>query len=169
MSETEMSDSWKKAQALMREAELARKQGDLDLALKLANEAISIAENGGNNPYLFKIDREVMLIDGSKEPDFSGVITVMQKTLATYGQENSYLPQSIDLLINLGGLLLNQGNKQEALYYLDQAEELLKNTTADEISQHLPRNRLLTGSTFISFKLADVDRLRKHIEGFDYS
>ncbi|MCP4415423.1 MAG: tetratricopeptide repeat protein [Chloroflexi bacterium] len=166
MNETEMSDPWKKARALMKKAELAQIEGDSNLALSLANEAVSIVENSGLDPYLLKISREMMFVAGSKKPDFSGVIAVMQETLAIYRQENSNLPQTIDLLINLAVLLLRAGNKQKAIDYLDQAEELLKKTTANEISQYLPRKRV-TGSTFLAFKFGDVDRLRRHIQGME--
>ena len=149
----------------MKKAELAQKQGDSNLALSLANEAISVAESSGFDPYLLKMGREMMFVAGSKEPDFSGVMAVMQETLAIYRQENSNLPQIIDLLINLAGLLLKTGKKQKAIDYLDQAEDLLKNTTASEISQQLPQNRLVRGSTFLAYKFGDIDRLRKHIQG----
>lgn len=166
---SDKSNNWKKAQALMNQAEYHIKQGNTEVALGLANEAVSIAESSGIDPFNLKISREMMLIAGSKKPDFSGVVTVMKETLAIYLQENENIPKIVDLLINLAGFLLKTNSLREALYYLDQAEGLLKNTTADEISQQLPRNRLLTGSTFISLKLADVDRLRKHIEGTESS
>lgn len=166
---SDKSNNWKKAQALMNQAEYHINQGNTEVALGLANEAVSIAESGGFDPFNLKIRREMMLIAGSKKPDFSGVVTVMKETLAIYLQENENIPQIIDLLINLAGFLLKTNSLQEALHYLDQAEGLLKNTTADEISHQLPRNRLLTGSKFVSHKLADVERLRKYIEGTESS
>ncbi len=159
----EKSNSWQAARELMDEAIATKESGHLEMALNLANKAILLLDESGIDSFPLKVEREMLVIVGTKNPDFSGVIAVMKEASDFYIKEKNTL-QGLDMIINLVGFLLNTRKKQEAIKYLDKAEKLLMFTTINDISRQLPKNRQKYSSSYLTNKHKEIQRIRKYIE-----
>lgn len=154
-----------RATELMNKARDAGFRGDLQKALELAGEAISIAERAGIDVFPLEALRELLLFDAqdSQNKDFSGLIAVMQRAIAFYAHQHN-VPKRIDMLISLISALVHAGDKHQALHYSSEVENLLSSTTPADISKHLPEGIILTGETFLQLRRSQLERIKNHLE-----
>jgi tetratricopeptide (TPR) repeat protein len=151
------------AYELMRRALAAKFNGEFDKALNLMDQAITISEKAGLDPYQCNIQKELLLIDASPNKDLSGLISPSLNALELYERQQNIVKQ-IDTLINIAGLFAQMGKDQQALNYIDKVETLLSSSTPEMISQYLPKGLLLSGKMFINLRKNEVKRIRFFIE-----
>lgn len=150
------------ADELMRRALKAKFNGEFENARNLMDQAITILEKAGLDPYPCKFQKELLLFDASPNKDLSGLLSVSLDALELYERQQNIVEQ-IDILINIAGLFVQRGKNQQAIHYIDKAETLLSSSTPEMISQYLPKGQPLTEEMFIKMRKNEVKRLRSYI------
>jgi len=160
----EPENAQRRANTRIIQAKKSKSRGDLEKGLELINEAISLAEKEGLDPYPDKVQRELLILDSLQTKDFSGLISVTTEQMndARY-RENVIL--QIDLRLTLAGLLIFSRDFQQSRTVLDEVERLLSSTPLENISQSLANVRGFSSRDFVELRQAEVVRLRQYLTG----
>lgn len=150
---------------LIHQAVKIQSQGDVKEALKLIDEAIAMAKQANSFEYVIQWKQHRALIVMSISGDSFPLLSSVQDALNFYQQQKN-VPEQLNTLINFAGILINSGNKQQALKYLNEAEDMLSNLDAsdlDEVSGYLLEGVSLSAETFIQLRSVEISRLRQLI------
>jgi hypothetical protein len=126
------------------------------------DQAITILEKAGLDPYPCNFQKELLLFDASPNKDLSGLLSPSLDALELYERQQNIVKQ-LDTLINIAGLFAQRGEDQQALNYIDKAETLLFSSTPEMILKYLPKGLPLSGKMFINLRKNEVKRLRFYI------
>jgi len=162
---SEEADASRRAAELMSRASDAGARGELQEALRLADEAISVAVRAGMDDAQLRMLRELLLLDaqGGRDRDFSGLIEATKHAVAFYAQRKDVRAQ-IDALINLAGVLIHAGDIQQAWCYVREVEDLLRSVTPADISRNLPEGARLTGELFLRLRRSQLERIKAYLD-----
>jgi len=152
------------ARNLLDSAETEFLKENFDDAMRLMDQAIDLLESANIDSTFFKAQKELWRLDHYQSKDFSRLISISEEGLALYREEQNPVKQ-IDTLLQIAGFEILRGEKERAIQYLDEAEEMLSALLPEVIVSFLPLHEdILAGETYIHFRKNDINRWRKHLE-----
>ena len=153
----------KEADELLHQSLISKFNGDLENALKLLDQAISLAHKEGFEAYPYEVQKELLLFDFSSSKDFSGLISVTQRQLENYRYQKNAVMQ-VDLLLTLAGLHIYSGDLEQCREEVDKAENLLTSITTEEFLRYSSQMPGISAGRFHKLRQLEVNKIREYLK-----
>lgn len=153
----------RKADELLHQSLISKSNGDLESALQLLNQAISLAQKEGFETYPYEIQKELLLFDFSSSKDYSGLISVITRQLEDYRYQKNVVMQ-IDLLLPLAGLHIYSGDLQQCWEEIVEAENLLTSITTEDILRYQSQLPGISPERFHESRQQEINKIKEHLK-----